>query len=212
MAALLVVAGVGSMWARYASEQAERRKREALFRSLSTYSSHPAAPDAPAETKPAEPADPRDKFDEGLMREAFEQVKEKVGPEFKLMEVSISDLGFGANVSTDGENVQSYRRPKGKRELEGPGKVQIIGEGGIKDSLFDASSVNLALVPKLLEEAKERAALPEGKASSARFNYPLFRYKGESPEWTILVESGEGESWQHKFVVFDAKGKFKKLF
>lgn len=200
------------MWARHASDQAERRKREALFRSLSTYSSRPAATESPAAVKPAEPEDARDKFDAELMRESFEQVKEKVGPEFKLMEVSVSDLGFGAHVSTDGQNVEAYRRPKGKRDLEGPSKVQIIGDGDLTDSLFDASAVNLAVVPKLLEEAKERAAIPDGKPSSARFNYPLFRYKGESPEWTILVESGEGENWQHKFVTFDAKGKFKRLF
>lgn len=211
MVGFVVVAGAAGMWGRYASEQAERRKREALFRSLSTYSSRPASAEAAAEVKPAEPADPRDTFDAGLLQESFEQVKERVGPEFKLMEVSVGELGFGAHVSTDGQSVQAYRRPKGKRELEGPGKVEVIGEGDLKNSLFDPSAVNLSLIPKLLEDAKERAGIPDGRATSVRFNYPLFRYKGESPEWTVFVESGEGDNWQHKFVTFDAKGKFKRV-
>lgn len=199
------------MWARHASEQAERRKREALFRSLSTYSSRPAASEAPP--APAEPEDARDVFDQTLIDESFNQVRQAVGQEFKLMELSIhSGLGFSANVSTDGKSVQQYRRPKGKKEMVGPGEVQIKGDGDLKDSLFDPSAANLSLVPKILEEAKTRSGLPDAKPEGLRFNYPLIRYAGETPRWTVYVGSGEGEARQSKFVVFDAKGKFKEVF
>ncbi|HEX5705940.1 MAG TPA: hypothetical protein VFX96_01495 [Pyrinomonadaceae bacterium] len=212
LAAALVVVGVGSMWARYASEEAARRKREALFRSLSTYTSRPAALDSTVSTTPDQPADTRDTFDAGLLDETFGLIKQAVGQEFKLLDLSISELGFTVNVSTDGQNVQLYRRPKGRKNLEGPSKVQMLGDGDLTHSLYDPSEANLALVPKLVEEAKERAELPDSRASSATFTYALMRYKGESPEWTISVEGGEGESRQSKSVVFDAKGKFKKVF
>lgn len=196
------------MWARYASEQAERRKREALFRTLSLHTQRPT----PAPT-PSEPEDARDVFDQTLIDESFNQVKQAVGQEFKLMELSIHNgLGFAANLSTDGRKVESYRRPKGRRALEGPSEVQIIGDGDIKHSLFDPSAANLSLVPKLLEEAKTRSGLPDPKPESVRFNYPLIRYEGESPRWTVYVGSGEGDARQSKFVVFDAKGKFKEVF
>jgi hypothetical protein len=48
--------------------------------------------------------------------------------------------------------------------------------------------------------------------TSVRFAYEYVRYKGESPVWTFMVERGTPPDWEHKFVTYDAKGKFKRAF
>src|ERR1044071_9714867 len=105
--ALLVVTGVFSMWARYASQKAEQRKREALFRQLSTYSTLPSA--APSTEAPAEspaPAEPRSVFDSALPQELFELVRQTVGSDFKLMELRLNEDLNTFTLSTDGKTVQ----------------------------------------------------------------------------------------------------------
>lgn len=212
---LFIVGTVASMWARHSYEQQKRRKMEETLRSLATYQSAERAKSllpASAPTPDDRVEEPRDMFDSELPQELLEQVTQKVGGDFKLMELAVTDRGLQANVSTDGATVQQYERRKDRSTVEGPAEVKIIGDGKLGDSLYDPKLVNLSLVPKLAKEAAERAAIPGGKAETARFNYPFIRYKGEGPEWNFVVYANGGDGPESKFVVFDAKGKFKKTF
>ena len=117
-----------------------------------------------------------------------------------------------AKLTTDGKAVSEYRRWTNRKNVEGPAPVQITGDGKLEDVLLKPAT-DMSLVPKLAKEAKERAALPDSKASSVSFKLPFLRYVGEGPEWSVMVETGKpGENWQNKHVTFDAKGKFKKGF
>lgn len=212
---VLVVSGGLSMWANYAYEKAQQSKREALLRSLATYNTPSSLMPASAPTPDERVDEPRDMFDSELPQELLEQIKQKVGGDFKLMELRVSGSGLQANVSTDASTVQQYERDKTKKTVDGPRAVRIVGgDGKIDDSLYDPSAANLSLIPKLAKEARERAAavVPDAKVESATFAYAFLRYEGETPEWSFYVAGGEGEGRQSKFVTFDAKGKFKRMF
>ena len=201
---------IAGMWARHAANEAEKRKREELFRKLSTSSVQPA------ETKPSAepiPAETRDMFDSTLPQESLEQIKQAVGQDFRLLEMWFHEKGVFAKVSTDGQSVKEYRRWTNKKEIDGPMEVSLSGDGKLEDNLLKMSDVDLSLVPKVAKEAKERAALPDSKVSSVSFKLPFIRYVGEGPEWTVMVEAGKpGENWQNKHITFDAKGKLKKVY
>jgi len=212
---VFIVVSVLGMWGRHSYEQQKRRKMEDTLRSLATYQSAERAKallPATAPTPDDRVDEPRDMFDSTLPDELLEQVRQKVGQDFKLMELVVDENSLDAKVSTDGATVQYYQRPKDRKTVEGPAEVKLIGDGKLGDSLYDPKLVNLSLIPKLAKEAAERAGIPGGKAETARFNYAFMRYKGESPEWSIVVYGGEGDQRQHKFVLFDAKGKFKRMF
>ncbi|HEV2863132.1 MAG TPA: hypothetical protein VGX48_19100 [Pyrinomonadaceae bacterium] len=212
---VFIVVSVFGMWARYYNEKQRRLKMEDTLRSLATYQSAERAKallPAPAPTPDDRVDEPRDMFDSTLPDELLEHVRQKVGQDFKLMELVVDEDSLDVKVSTDGASVQSYQRPKDRKTVEGPAEVKLIGDGKLGDSLYDPKLVNLSLIPKLAKEAAERAALPNGKVETARFNYPFIRYKGEGPEWNFVVYANGGDGPESKFVVFDAKGKFKKTF
>lgn len=212
---VFIVVSIAGMWARHYNEKQKRRKMEETLRSLATYQSAERAKallPAAAPTPDDRVEEPRDMFDSTLPDELLEQVKQKVGQDFKLMELVVDADRLDARVSTDGATVQQYERRKDRSTVEGPAEVKIIGDGKLGDSLYDPKLVNLSLVPKLAKEAAERAGLPGGKVETARFNYPFIRYKGEGPEWNFVVYANGGDGPESKFVVFDAKGKFKKTF
>lgn len=207
---LVVFIGVSvlGMWGRYAYHQAEKRKREELFRRLSTYS----RPEQLAPATPTPVPDPRSMFDSTLPQESFDLVRGRVGRDFKLLELSFSDAFTNVSVSTDAETAQQYQFTKDGRRLEGPQPVRLVGDGKLADNLFDPALADLSLVPKLAREGVERSGLPGAKVSRVSFKYPFIRYQGEGPEWTVSVEAGEvGKDWQSKYVTFDPKGKFKKV-
>lgn len=211
--AFILATALGA-WARYAHQKNEQRKREALFRQLSLNTPRPSAYEASA-VAPAEPApapEPRDMHDSTLPQELLELVRQAVGRDFKLVEVRFGDSLATVQLSADGSTVQQYMVDKTRKKAEGPSPVQIIGGGKLSDSLFDAKLLDLALVPKLAREGVERAGLPEGKADAVSFAYPGIRYAGEGPEWTVYVASRQGEKTESKFVIFDARGKFKRMF
>jgi hypothetical protein len=208
---VFIVVSVFGMWARYAYQRAEQRKREELFRRLSTHSRPELlAPPAPAAPTPAPEA--RSMFDSTLPQEAFDLVRQKVGGDFRVMELSFSDELTTLSLSADGEAVVQYQFKKDGARVEGPQPVQLIGGGKLADSLYDPKLADLTLVPRLAREAVERSGLQGAAAKRVYFKYPFIRYEGEGPEWTVTVEAGEvGKDWQHKFVTFDAKGKFKSV-
>ncbi|HZI17410.1 MAG TPA: hypothetical protein VEY09_02355 [Pyrinomonadaceae bacterium] len=212
-----ILASIAGMWARHASEQADKRKREALFRQLSLNSTGPSAYDTAvlagaAPAAPVVPPEPRDMFDSNLPQEAFELVRQAAGRDFKLMELSFGDSMVFVKISADGTTVEQYILDKHRKRAEGPKPVQLIGDGKLSDSLFDVVAVDLSLIPKLSKEALERAGLPDAKVSRVSLSYPLFRKAGEGPEWTVSAERGEvGRDWQYKTVTFTTKGKFKRI-
>lgn len=199
------------MWARHSYHENEKRKREELFRRLALRptTSASAEPAAPAEPRPV---DPRPIFDSTLPQETFDLVRQKVGADFKLMEVSFNESLITFTLSTDATAVQQYRVDKNTKEVTGPAPVNVIGGGKLSDSLYDPKLVDFSLIPRLAKEGVERAGLPEGRADRVGFRYAGLRYEGEGPEWTVTVYSGSGADSQHKFVMFDPKGKFKKMF
>lgn len=211
LAGLVLVTGLLSMWARYAADRAEKRKREELFRRLSLHTrpemlapTPPPTPEAPPET--------RDMFDSTLPQESLDLIRGAVGRDFKLLELSFAEEHVFVKVSADGETVQQYHLDKNRKQVDGPQPVQLIGDGKLANNLYDPAAADLALIPKLSKEALERADLPGAKVTSVRLNYSIIRYAGEGPEWTVFVERGKvNEDWQYKHVTFDAKGKFKRI-
>ncbi|HYE02227.1 MAG TPA: hypothetical protein VD963_03220, partial [Phycisphaerales bacterium] len=176
-----IAVSVFGMWARHSYEQQKRRKMEETLRSLATYQSAERAkallPTA-APTPDDRVEEPRHMFDSTLPEELLGQVRQKVGDDFKLMELVLDEDKLQVNVSTDGATVHRYKRPKDRKTVEGPAEVRLIGDGKLADSLYDPKLINFSLVPKLVKEAAERAALPAGKVETVRFNYPFIRYKG----------------------------------
>lgn len=209
---IIVVSVIGGV-ARYMHHKNEERKREELFRRLSLNLPRPGAsePSAAPSMEPV-PVEPRPMLDSTLPQETFDLVRQTVGRDFKLMDVRFSDLLVTVKLSVDGTTVQHYQLNKNAKKVEGPSPVNVIGGGKLSDSLFDPKLADLSLIPKMAKEAVERAGLPEGKAENVSFQYPGIRYEGEGPEWTVYVQRGEGANSEHKFVMFDAKGKFKKMF
>lgn len=209
---VFIVVSLFGMWARYANQQREKRKREELFRQLSLNRPRPSESSAPAEPPAPKPVDPRPVLDSTLPQETLDLVRQKVGRDFRLMEVSFGETLITYTLSTDGAAVQQYQVDKDTKEVTGPAPVNIIGGGSVADSLFDPKLADLSLIPRLAREAVERAGLPEGHADRVSFRYAGLRYAGEKPEWTVAVYSGSGESLQSKLVQFDEKGKFKRAF
>jgi hypothetical protein len=211
---LFVVAGVLSMWARFAYQRSERQRMERTLDELARIEREQEfRPSALVEATPAETvAETRDMFASDLPRESLEAIRQSAGGDFKLMELSFTDEFTKAVVSTDGQSARQYMLFRGKRQVDGPSDVKLIGEQPLADSLYEQKAVDLSLMPKLSKEALERAGLEGARVTSMTFSYPIIRYKGETPEWTVTVERGEVPNWDHKFVTFDAKGKFKRIF
>ncbi|HEY9284676.1 MAG TPA: hypothetical protein VIP46_14565 [Pyrinomonadaceae bacterium] len=211
-----IAVSVAGMWARHSYEKSKRLKMENTLRSLATSfreNERAAEEKRAAEARANYVEETRDMFDSALPQESLDLIRQKVGQDFRLLEVWIHDKGVTAKLTTDGKTVNEYRRWTNRKNVDDPVPVRITGDGKIEDVLLKPGDVDLSLVPKLAKEAKERAALPDSKVSSLRFNYSFIRYAGEGPEWSALVETGKpGENWQSKHVTFDAKGKFKKVF
>ena len=212
---VFIAVSAAGMWARHAYQKAEQRKRERMLASLAEsfrQGEREKEEKRAAEARANHVEETRDIFDSTLPQESLEQIRQKVGQDFRLLEVVVLESGLWAKLTTDGKTVSEYRRWKNRRDIEGPLPVQITGGGELEGALLKPAEVDLSLVPRLAKEAKERAALPDPKVDSVRINFPFLRYEGEGPEWTASVETGEpGKNWQHKYVTFDPKGKFKKV-
>jgi hypothetical protein len=210
--ALFIVVSALGMWARYAYQQAERRHMEQTLETLARLEREQTLrPQALASATPDDAfEETRDAFQSELPRESLEAIRQAVGGEFKLMELTFAGGFTKAVVSTDGQSAQAFMLYRGRRKVEGPSPVQVIGDGPLADSLFELKEADLSLIPRLLKEAVERAGIADAKVTSASLSYPIIRYKGEPPEWTLFVERGSPPDWEHKHVTFDAKGKFKR--
>lgn len=197
---------------RYFFQKSERQIMEERISALVRMQREQARPTATVEATPDDSVkETRDMFDSDLPRESLEAITQAVGSDFKLMELLFDDDYVQAIVSTDGQGVQNFTLRRGKKNVEGPAPVNLIGDNPLANSLYELKAADLTLLPKLAKEAVERAGIPDAKVSSARLSYQLFRYKGEPPAWTFMVERGTPPDWQHKFVTFDAKGKFKSI-
>lgn len=210
---LFIVASALGMWGRYAYQQAERRRMEQTLESLArSEREQTLGRQALASATPADAfEETRDAFQSELPRESFEAIRQAVGGEFKLMQLTFADEFTQAVVSTDSQSAQQFMLYRGRRKVEGPSPVRVIGDNPLADSLYELKEADLSLIPRLVKEAVERAGIEGARVTSASLSYPIIRYKGESPEWTLFVERGSPPDWPHKHVTFDAKGKFKRL-
>lgn len=206
----LAVSVVG-MVARYQYQKAEQRKREQMLRTLSNLSRDIGRERFEGPTPEPTIDEKRGMFDGELPQEYMAEIMKAAGDGAKLMEVHVSDMGLSAKVSNDGATVKEYRYWKGRKSPEGPFEVKIIGDGKVSDNLMKPADIDLALVPKMAKEAYERADFPDSKVDGARLYFPLFRQRGQGPEWYVNLSAKRGEKWEFKNVTFDAKGKFKAV-
>lgn len=203
------------MWARYAYQKSERERMERMISDLARVqreqrmlSLYPTPTPTPADAF----EETRDPFASERPRESFEAIRQAVGQDFKLMELRFAPEMTTATISTDGKGVEQYVVQRGRKVAEGPSTVNLIGDNPLADSLYEPKAVDLDLMQRLAQDALTRAGIEGGRVTSAKFAYEYVRYKGESPVWTFMVERGTPPDWEHKFVSFDAKGKFKSLF
>ena len=207
-----IVLTVVGMVARHYHQKSERERMERMIESLALSQREQRLYPTPTPTPADAFEETRDMFASERPREALEAFRQAVGRDFKLMELRFHDELTTAKVSTDGQTVQQFSLSRGRKQAEGPSPVNLVGDGALGDSLYELKAVDLDLVPKLAQDAVGRAGIEGGRVTSARFSYELIRYKGESPVWTFMVERGTPPDWEHKFVTFDAKGKFKSVF
>lgn len=208
---IFIVVSAASM-VRYYFQKSERQIMEERINALVRMQSEQRRQTATVEATPDETVkETRDMFESELPRESLEAIKQAVGKDFKMMELLFDDDYVQAIVSTDGQSVQNFTLRRNSKNIEGPAPVNLIGDNPLANSLYELKAADLSLLPKLAREAVERSGIPDAKVSSARFSYQIFRYKGELPTWTFMVERGTPPDWQHKFVTFDAKGKFKSV-
>jgi hypothetical protein len=200
------------MVARHYHQKSERRRMERTLETLARVQREQWLNPTPTPT-PADAFDEtRDLFTSERPREALDAIRQAAGSDFKLMELRFSDLLTKALVSTDGQSVQQFLLSRGRKQPDGPSPVNLIGDNPLAESLYDQKEVNLDLIPKLAEDAVARSGIEGGRVTSVSFAYQIVRYKGESPVWTVMVERGTPPDWEHKFVNYDAKGKFNNLF
>lgn len=212
---VFIVASVAGMWARYAHQKYERERMERLISDLSRMQReqemqrlYPTPTPTPADAF----EETRDPFSGERPRESFEAIRQAVGRDFKLMELRFADERANALVSTDGKGVEQYTVTRGRKVAEGPSAVNVVGDNPLADSLYEQKAVDLDLMQKLAQDALARAGIEGGRVTSAKLAYEYVRYKGEPPVWTFVVERGTPPDWAHKFVTYDAKGKFKSVF
>ena len=188
--------------ARLISDLARVQREQELQRLYPTPT--PAPADAYEET--------RDMFASDLPRESLEAIRQAAGRDFRLMELRFGDDRTTATVSTDDKGVQQFVLRRGRKQAEGPSPVNLVGDNPLADSLYAQEAVDLALIPKLAQDAVARSGIEGGRVTSATFAYQIARYKGESPVWTLMVERGTPPDWAHQSLTYDAKGEFKDAF
>jgi hypothetical protein len=207
-----IVLSVAGMVVRHYHQKSERERMERTLETLARAQREQRLYPTPTPTPADAFEETRDPFASERTREALESIRQAVGRDFKLMELRFADELTTATVSTDGTSVQQFSLSRGRKQAEGPSPVNLLGDGPLADSLYELKAADLDLIPKLAQDALVRAGIEGGRVTSARFAYEIVRYKGESPVWTFMVERGTPPDWEHKFVTFDAKGKFKSLF
>jgi hypothetical protein len=210
---VFIILSIFGMVARYYHQKSERQRMERMLNDLARVQREQRLYPTPTPTLADAYEETRDMFaGEDRPRESLEAIRQAVGQDFKLMELRFADERTTALVSTDDQNVRQYVLQRGRKQAEGPSPVNLIGDNPLADSLYEQKAVDLGLIPKLVQDAVARAGIEGGRVTSVSFAYQAIRYKGESPVWTVYVERGTPPDWQHKFVNYDAKGKFKNLF
>jgi hypothetical protein len=209
---VFIVVSLAGMVARYYHQKSERLRMERTLETLARVQREQRLYPTPTPTPADAFEETRDLFTSERPREALDAVRQAVGRDFKLMELRFSNEMTKALVSTDGLSVQQFVVARGRKQPDGPSPVNVVGDNPLADSLYEQKEVDLGLIPKLVQDALGRAGIEGGHVTNVSFAYQAIRYKGESPVWTVFVERGTPPDWEHKFINYDAKGKFKNLF
>jgi len=119
---------------------------------------------------PVRPGDARQTAPKGVMFESdamiqdfLSQLKEKLGTDDpNVLDLLVYDQYAMIKVQDPKkpENIDGYTYRDGK--LSDPAPVKIMGSGKIEDNVFRLSEVNLAALPKLTEEIREKLKDVEG--------------------------------------------------
>jgi hypothetical protein len=209
---VFIVVSLAGMVARYYHQKSERLRMERTIETLARAQREQWLNPTPTPTPADAFEETRDPFTSERPREALDAVRQAVGRDFKLMELRFSNEMTKALVSTDGLSVQQFVLARGRKQPDGPSPVNLVGDNPLADSLYEQKEVDLGLIPKLVQDALGRAGIEGAHVTNVSFAYQSIRYKGESPVWTVFVERGTPPDWEHKFINYDAKGKFKNLF
>ncbi|HEX8355196.1 MAG TPA: hypothetical protein VF611_19990, partial [Pyrinomonadaceae bacterium] len=148
LVAFIVVSG-GGMWARYAHQKSERQRMERTLETLARVQREQWLYPTPTPTPADMFEETRDMFASDRPREALAAIGQAVGGDFKLMELHFADDRTKALVSTDGRSVRQFVLARGRRQVEGPSPVNLVGDNPLADSLYAQEAADLDLIPKL---------------------------------------------------------------
>ncbi|HEX8734439.1 MAG TPA: hypothetical protein VF721_03900 [Pyrinomonadaceae bacterium] len=114
------------------------------------------------ETPPIKPANAEDFFESDALSEFEPKIAEKIGGEVKALDLTIYEnyLKIQVQDPQKKENVDSYDYKNGV--IDEPVPVRLIGGGNLEENLFKLKEVNLAKIPELIDEAREKSKDLEG--------------------------------------------------
>lgn len=107
-------------------------------------------------------ANAEDFFESDALSEFEPKMSEKIGGEVKVLDLSIYENNLKIQVQDPRkkENVDSYDYKDGV--IAAPVPVRLIGGGNLEQNLFNLKEVNLARIPELVDEAREKSTDLEG--------------------------------------------------
>ncbi|HEX9963154.1 MAG TPA: hypothetical protein VGB00_19640 [Pyrinomonadaceae bacterium] len=111
---------------------------------------------------PEMPADSEDFFESDALREFEAKMAEKIGGEVMALDLSVYEnfLKIQVQDPQKKENVDSYDYKN--RIIADPVPVKLYGGGSLEQNLFKLKEVNLAKIPALIDEAREKSRDLEG--------------------------------------------------
>jgi hypothetical protein len=111
---------------------------------------------------PAVPTNSEDFFESDALSEFEAKMSEKIGGEVKVLDMSIYENNVKIQVQDPKktENVDSYDYKN--ETISAPAPVRLYGGGNLEQNLFNLKEVNLAKIPALVDEAREKSQELEG--------------------------------------------------
>jgi hypothetical protein len=109
-----------------------------------------------------EPENAEDFFASDALSEFEPKIAEKIGGEVRALDLSIYENNLKIQVQDPKkkENVDSYDYKNGV--IAEPVPVRLMGGGSLEQNLFNLKEVNLAKIPELIDEAREKSKDLEG--------------------------------------------------
>ncbi|HEY0050745.1 MAG TPA: hypothetical protein VGB68_15735 [Pyrinomonadaceae bacterium] len=111
---------------------------------------------------PAIKANSEDFFESDALSEFEPKLSEKIGGEVKVLDLNVYEnyLKIQVQDPKKPENVDGYDYKDGV--IAAPVPVRLYGGGNLEQNLFKLKEVNLARIPELIDEAREKSQDLEG--------------------------------------------------